>query len=62
MSPTASLWEDASGLFAYISRIQAFMSAGRPDNDVLLYFPYEEIITRRGGGHYLMLTFTRWTA
>ena len=54
MSPTASLWEDASGLFAYISRIQAFMSAGKPDNDVLLYFPYEEIITRRGGGHYLM--------
>jgi len=54
MSPTASLWEDAPGLFSYITRIQAFMSAGTPDNDVLLYFPYEEIITRQGGGHYLM--------
>lgn len=54
MSPTASLWEDAPGLFSYITRIQAFMSAGKPDNDVLLYFPYEEIITRQGGAHYLM--------
>lgn len=54
MSPTASLWEDADGLFKYITRIQAFLSAGSPDNDVLLYFPYEEIITRQGGGHYLM--------
>lgn len=54
MSPTASLWEDAAGLFKYITRIQAFMSAGKPDNDVLLYFPYEEIITRQVGGHYLM--------
>jgi len=54
MSPTASLWEDASELFKYISRIQAFMSAGKPDNDLLLYFPYEEIITRQGGKHYLM--------
>lgn len=54
MSPTASLWEDAAGLFKYITRIQAFMSAGTPDNDVLLYFPYEEIITRQGGNHYLM--------
>lgn len=54
MSPTASLWEDAPGLFSYITRIQAFMSGGSPDNDVLLYFPYEEIITRQEGGHYLM--------
>lgn len=54
MSPTSSLWEDAGGLFAYITRVQSFLSAGVPDNDVLLYFPYEEIITRQGGGHYLM--------
>lgn len=54
MSPTASLWEDADGLFKYITRVQSFLSAGSPDNDVLLYFPYEEIITRQGGGHYLM--------
>ena len=54
MSPTASLWEDADGLFRYITRVQSFLSAGKPDNDILLYFPYEEIITRHGGGHYLM--------
>ncbi len=54
MSPTSSVWEDAGGLFSYITRVQSFLSAGTPDNDVLLYFPYEEIITRQGGGHYLM--------
>ena len=54
MSPTASLWNDADGLFRYISRVQSFLTAGSPDNDVLLYFPYEDVITRQGGGHYLM--------
>ena len=54
MSPTSSMWQDASGLFNYIARVQSFLSAGRPDNDVLLYFPYEELITRQKGNPYLM--------
>ncbi|MDE6685506.1 MAG: glycosyl hydrolase family 2 [Duncaniella sp.] len=54
MSPTSAMWRDASGLFNYIARVQSFMSAGRPDNDVLLYFPYEELVTRQKGNHYLM--------
>lgn len=39
MSPTGSMWGDADGLFKYIERCQAFLTAGEPDADVLLYLP-----------------------
>ena len=54
MSPTNSIWRDADALFAYIARCQAFLSAGTPDNDVLLYFPLEDVWHRQGGNPYLM--------
>ncbi len=54
MSPTNSIWTDADGLFSYITRIQAFLSAGSPDNDFMLYFPIEDIWHRQGGNPYLM--------
>lgn len=54
MSPTAALWENSRGLMDYIARVQSFLTAGTPDIDVLYYFPYEEVITRTQGGHYLM--------
>ncbi len=54
MSPTSSLWADAPELFTYITRIQSFLSAGHPDNDLLLYFPYEDIITRTEGRPFFM--------
>ncbi|MDE5786791.1 MAG: glycosyl hydrolase family 2, partial [Duncaniella sp.] len=43
MSPTNSIWNDAGGLMKYIARNQAFLSAGDPDNDFLLYFPIEDV-------------------
>ena len=49
MSPTNTIWKDADALFAYIARCQAFLSAGSPDSDVLLYFPIDDIWTRQGG-------------
>lgn len=54
VSPTASYWKDTAPLFDYIGRVQSFMTAGTPDSDVLMYFPYHEIITRHGDNHYLM--------
>ncbi|MCM1076429.1 MAG: glycosyl hydrolase family 2 [Bacteroides sp.] len=54
MSPTNSIWQDADSLFGYVKRCQAFLSAGTPDNDFLLYFPIEEIWQRQGGNPYLM--------
>ncbi len=47
MSPTNSIRRDADALFSYIARCRAFLSAGTPDNDVLLYFPLEDVRHRQ---------------
>ena len=43
LSPANPIWRDAGGLFAYVARTQAFLSAGEPDADFLLYFPVWDI-------------------
>ncbi|MBN2181219.1 MAG: hypothetical protein JW715_04835, partial [Sedimentisphaerales bacterium] len=37
--PTNSFWNDFHALNMYVTRCQSFLQAGRPDNDVLVYFP-----------------------
>lgn len=49
MSPTNTIWKDADALFKYITRCQAFLTAGNPDSDVLLYFPIDDIWHRQDG-------------
>lgn len=49
MSPTNTIWKDADALFKYITRCQAFLTAGNPDSDVLLYFPIDDIWHRQNG-------------
>lgn len=49
MSPTNTIWNDADGLFNYIARCQAFLTSGKPDSDVLLYFPIDDIWSRQDG-------------
>ncbi|WP_417360940.1 glycosyl hydrolase [Galbibacter sp.] len=41
-----SIWEDASGLFSYISRCQSFLQKGVADNETLLYFPIHDLWDR----------------
>lgn len=53
MSPTNTIWKDAGGLMDYIGRCQAFLSAGNPDSDVLIYFPIDDI-RQRTDGVYMM--------
>lgn len=43
LSPTAALWRDAEAMFAYVARCQEFLQAGTPDNDLLLYIPWDDI-------------------
>lgn len=43
MSPTNSIWKDASTFFEYITRCQSFLQMGQPDNDFLLYLPLYDI-------------------
>lgn len=46
MSPTEAMWRDAPALFKYIERCQAFLSAGVPDSDFLLYVPIYDCWSR----------------
>jgi hypothetical protein len=38
MSPTNSIWTDASRFMQYVDRCQSFLQWGQPDNDILVYF------------------------
>lgn len=36
---TNNIWEDASSLFSYIANCQSMLQQGKPDNEILLYWP-----------------------
>ena len=43
-NPNNPWWDDFSALNAYVTRVQSVLQAGRPDNDVLLYWPFADVI------------------
>lgn len=44
MTPANSQWADMSAFTKYIERCQAFLQWGEPDNDLLVYLPYYDMI------------------
>ncbi len=42
MNPRNSIWHDVGALNGYIARCQAVLQAGRPDNDILIYWPIHD--------------------
>lgn len=44
ISPTNSIWRDMPAFSDYIKRCQSFLQWGEPDNDVLVYLPYYDMI------------------
>ena len=42
--PSNPIWEDAPELFDYITTVQSFLQLGKPDNDVLLYWPFHDVM------------------
>jgi hypothetical protein len=48
--PTNPWWSDLPALNLYVTRVQSFLQSGRPDNDVLLYFPFHDALSVRGRG------------
>ncbi len=36
---TNTIWEDAPSLFSYITNCQSMLQSGKPDNEILLYWP-----------------------
>ncbi|HNY42041.1 MAG TPA: glycosyl hydrolase, partial [Bryobacteraceae bacterium] len=43
MNPRSAIWRDAPSLNAYIERCQSLLQHGRPDNDILLYWPIYDV-------------------
>jgi hypothetical protein len=46
--PTNTFWNDFGTLNTYIARAQSFLQAGKPDNDILLYYPISDEYAVRG--------------
>ncbi len=43
MSPTNSIWRDAEFFNNYVKTCQTMLQSGKPDNDVLVYFPVRNL-------------------
>lgn len=43
-NPNNTWWRDFASLNAYVTRVQAVLQAGRPDNDVLVYWPFADVL------------------
>jgi hypothetical protein len=39
LNPTNPLWQDFSAMHDYVARVQSVLQQGKPDNDVLFYWP-----------------------
>jgi hypothetical protein len=48
--PYGGIWHDLPEFNAYVTRCQSILQAGKPDNDVLLYFPVHDLWQSDGGG------------
>lgn len=47
-TPANPFWKDFPTLNNYITRCQSFLQTGKPDNDILLYFPFSDKISEPG--------------
>jgi hypothetical protein len=47
-NPRNTWWTDFRALNDYVARVQSFLQAGRPDHDVLLYYPFYDSIAIAG--------------
>ena len=48
--PTNSFWKDFPALNAYVASCQSFLQSGKPDNDILFYYPFNDLISVPGRG------------
>jgi hypothetical protein len=49
ISTTNPLWQDFGAMHGYVARVQSVLQAGLPDNDILLYWPFDDVIERSDG-------------
>lgn len=49
LTPSNPLWEDFGAMHAYVTRVQSVLQAGAPDNDILLYWPFDDMVDHSAG-------------
>jgi hypothetical protein len=42
-NPNNPLWDDFAAQNSYVARVQSILQRGKPDNDILIYWPIEDI-------------------
>jgi len=52
--PTSTLWKDAPFMFEYIKRCQSMLQSGRSDNELLVYWPFHDVIGENHQGELLL--------
>ena len=48
-NPNNTWWGDFGALNRYIARVQSVLQAGQPDNDILLYWPFADLLDDESG-------------
>ncbi|MFO1448315.1 MAG: glycosyl hydrolase [Opitutaceae bacterium] len=48
-NPQNPWWDDFAALNAYVARVQSVVQSGQPDNDVLLYWPFADVLHQPDG-------------
>lgn len=56
VTPYNTFWHDVPAFDQYISRVQSFLQKGEPDNDVLLYWPVQDVWAMKTKDILLQLT------
>ena len=49
LTPANPLWDDFGAMHAYVARVQSVLQAGAPDNDILLYWPFDDVVDHGAG-------------
>ncbi|HEU5136148.1 MAG TPA: glycosyl hydrolase [Steroidobacteraceae bacterium] len=49
LTPANPLWDDFGAMHAYVARVQSVLQAGAPDNDILLYWPFDDVVEHGAG-------------
>ncbi len=53
VNPNNTIFRDMTGLNDYAARVQSFLQAGRPDNEILVYLPIYDIWQNYRKGNYV---------
>jgi hypothetical protein len=50
LNPRNPLWRDLGAMHEYVTRVQSVLQGGRPDNDLLIYWPFDDLVDDGAGG------------